>query len=73
MEIARQGGALYDKFVNFISDMEKLGNNLRLSQNSYRDAMNKLSEGQGNLVRSSEKLKELGAKASKQIPKNMLE
>lgn len=73
MEIARQGGALYDKFVNFISDMEKLGNNLRLAHNSYRDAMNKLSEGQGNLVRSSEKLKELGAKASKQIPKNMLE
>lgn len=73
MEIARQGGALYDKFVNFIADMEKLGNNLRLSHNSYRDAMSKLSEGRGNLVRSTEKLRELGAKASKQISQNLLD
>jgi DNA recombination protein RmuC len=73
MEIAKQGGALYDKFVNFIADMEKLGNNLRLSQNSYKDAMSKLSEGRGNLVRSTEKLKELGAKASKQISQNLLD
>jgi DNA recombination protein RmuC len=73
LEIARQGGALYDKFVNFIGDMEKIGNNLRLTQNSYSDAMNKLSEGRGNLVRSTEKLKVLGAKASKELPKKMLE
>ncbi len=73
LEIAKQGGALYDKFVNFIGDMEKIGNNLRLTQNSYTDAMNKLSEGRGNLVRSTEKLKILGAKASKELPKKMLE
>ncbi|SHJ59113.1 DNA recombination protein RmuC [Tangfeifania diversioriginum] len=73
LEIARQGGALYDKFVNFIGDMEKIGNNLRLTQNSYDDAMNKLSEGRGNLVRSTEKLKSLGAKASKVLPKKLLE
>ncbi len=73
MEIARQGGALYDKFVNFIADMEKLGNNLRLTHNSYKDAMSKLSEGRGNLVRSTEKLRELGAKASKQISQNLLD
>ena len=73
LEIARQGGALYDKFVNFIGDMEKIGNNLRLTQNSYNDAMNKLSEGRGNLVRSTEKLKSLGAKASKELPKKLLE
>ena len=71
-EIARQGGALYDKFVGFISDMEKIGNNLRLTQNCYNDAMNKLSEGRGNLVHSTEKLKELGAKASKEMPQNLL-
>lgn len=73
LEIARQGGALYDKFVNFIGDMEKIGTNLRFTQNSYNDAMNKLSEGRGNLVRSTEKLKSLGAKASKELPKNLLE
>jgi DNA recombination protein RmuC len=73
LEIARQGGALYDKFVNFIGDMEKIGNNLRLTQNCYKDAMNKLSEGRGNLVRSTEKLKEMGAKASKELPKKLLE
>jgi DNA recombination protein RmuC len=73
LEIARQGGALYDKFVGFISDMEKIGNNLRLTQNSYKDAMNKLSEGRGNLVRSTERLKEMGARASKEIPQKFLE
>ncbi|MBW6536466.1 MAG: DNA recombination protein RmuC [Mariniphaga sp.] len=73
LEIARQSGALYDKFVGFISDMEKIGNNLRLTQNSYRDAMSKLTEGRGNLVRSTEKLKEMGAKASKELPRKMLD
>ena len=73
MEIARQGGALYDKFVNFIADMEKLGNNLRLSNNSYKDAMSKLSEGRGNLVRSTERLRELGARTTKQISQNLLD
>lgn len=73
LEIARQGGALYDKFVNFVADMEKIGNNLRLTKNSYNDAMNKLAEGRGNLVRSTQKLKALGAKASKELPKKMLE
>lgn len=72
LEIARQGGALYDKFVGFIGDMEKIGNHLHNSQSSYNDAMNKLSEGRGNLVRSTQKLKELGAKASREIPGNLL-
>ncbi len=73
LEIARQGGALYDKFVGFVGDMEKMGNNLRTTQGTYNDAMNKLTEGRGNLVRSAQKLKELGAKAAKEMPKNMLQ
>jgi DNA recombination protein RmuC len=73
MEIARQGGALYDKFAGFVTDMEKIGNNLRITQNSYKDAMSKLSEGRGNLVRSTEKLKELGAKTTKELPSKMIE
>ncbi len=71
IEIARQGGALYDKFVGFVKDMEKIGNNLQITQNSYSDAMGKLSEGRGNLIRSTEKLRELGARASKKIPEKL--
>lgn len=73
LEIARQGGALYDKFVRFVGDMEKIGSNLRTTQNTYSDAMNKLTEGRGNLIRSTQKLKELGAKATKELPDKMLE
>lgn len=73
IEIARQGGALYDKFVGFIKDMDKIGSNLRTTQNTYDAAMKKLSEGRGNLVVSTEKLKEMGAKTTKQIPKSLLD
>ncbi|WP_321288601.1 DNA recombination protein RmuC [uncultured Sunxiuqinia sp.] len=73
MEIARQGGALYDKFVNFIGDLEKVGANIEQTRKNYDLAMNKLNEGRGNLVRSAEKLRELGAKASKELPQKYLE
>lgn len=68
MEIARQSGALYDKFVGFISDIEKLGKSIDGLQKTYDDASKKLYTGAGNLVRRVEKLKELGASASKEIP-----
>ncbi len=67
-EIARRGGALFDKFVGFVEDMQKLGNQLDTTRNTYHDAMGKLSTGRGNLVRQTELLRELGAKASKQLP-----
>lgn len=73
IEIARQGGALYDKFVNFITDLEKIGNNIDQTRKNYDLAMNKLYDGRGNLIRSAEKLKELGAKASKKLPPKYLE
>ncbi|WP_159518667.1 DNA recombination protein RmuC [Sunxiuqinia indica] len=73
MEIARQGGALYDKFVNFIGDLEKIGVNIEQTRRNYDLAMNKLNDGRGNLVRSAEKLRELGAKASKELPKKYLD
>ncbi len=68
IEIARQGGALYDKFVNFLTDLDAIGRNLETLKKSYDGAINKLSTGKGNLIRSTEKLRELGAKASKQLP-----
>ena len=64
-EIARQAGALYDKFVNFTDDLTKLGNQLQTVQNTYADSMKKLVEGRGNLIRRSEQLRELGAKTTK--------
>lgn len=68
IEIARQSGALYDKFVGFISDMEGIGKNIEGTRKSYDSAMNKLKDGRGNLIQSVEKIKKLGAKASKELP-----
>lgn len=73
MEIARQGGALYDKFVGFISDMENMGKNLETTRKTYELAMNKLHIGSGNLVRRAENIRKLGAKTTKIIPGHMLE
>jgi len=73
LEIARQAGALYDKFHTLIEDLTKVGNNIKSSQNSYQDAMNKLVEGKDNLVRKTERLKELGAKTTKQLSQQLLD
>ncbi len=73
IEIARQGGALYDKFVGFISDMEKIGKSISSTQNNYNDAMNKLQTGSGNLIRRAENIKQLGAKTTKQLPHQYME
>jgi DNA recombination protein RmuC len=72
LEIARQSGALYDKFVGFITDMEKIGRGISNVKGNYNDAMNKLQTGSGNLVGRIENIKKLGAKTSKEIPKPML-
>jgi len=58
---------MYDKFVGFIADMENIGKYVKQSQDAYDKALNKLSEGSGNLVSTSDKIKKLGAKATKQI------
>lgn len=68
MDIATQGGALYDKFVGFVEDLEAIGTRLDQTQASYSQAMNKLKDGRGNLIRRVQKLQELGVKASRQLP-----
>ncbi len=68
LEIARRGGALYDKFVGFYEQLETLGACIRRTQESYDDSMSKLKTGRGNLVRQVEMIKNLGAKASKSLP-----
>ncbi|WP_020406750.1 DNA recombination protein RmuC [Hahella ganghwensis] len=71
IEIARQAGNLYDKFVNFTTDLEAIGQRLEQTQKAYDGAMGKLSVGRGNLVARVEKLKQLGARASKQLPESL--
>lgn len=66
-EIARQGGALYDKFVGFVEDMQKLGKTIDRTAQTYTEAMSKLTSGHGNLATRAEKLKELGAKTAKKL------
>lgn len=66
-EIARQGGALFDKFVGFVQELEKIGTNLERAQRSYQDAMLKLKDGQGSLSKRAEKLRLLGIKNRKEL------
>jgi len=72
LEIAKQSGALYDKFVAFTEDLISVGNRLDQAKGTYVDAMKKLTDGSGNLVRRAEKIKELGAKTSKQLPQSLV-
>lgn len=67
VEIARLGGVIYDKLVDMLDDFHKINNNLEKAQKSYSDAMNKLSDGRGNIFITADKMKTLGAKASKQL------
>jgi DNA recombination protein RmuC len=71
LEIARIGGSLYDQFYRFIDDMKMIEKNLLLSQNAYSSAFKRLSEGKGNLISTAEKIKTLGAKATKSIDRNI--
>lgn len=76
LEIARQSGMLYDKFVAFIDDLKQIGQRLDMAQDAYHDAMNKLNDSKkygDTLIGRSEKIRALGAKATKQLPKELLE
>ena len=73
IEIARQAGSLYDKFHSFTDDLIKIGHNLNTTKNTYNDAMNKLTEGKDNLIRKTERLRELGAKTRKKIDPKLIE
>ncbi len=65
LEIADRAGKLYEKFVGFTEDLIKVGQQMDAAKRSYSEAMGKLSEGSGNLVRQVEMLKGLGAKTNK--------
>lgn len=72
LEIARQAGALYDKFEGFVTDLVKIGKKMDEAKVEYQGAMNKLVDGKGNLITSVEKLKKMGAKAKKALPENII-
>ena len=73
LEIARQSGALYDKFCGFVSDLDGIGKAIDNAHKKYESAQNKLITGNGNLVRSVEKIKALGAKTNKSISQDLLD
>ena len=73
LEIARQAGALYDKFEGLLKDLINIGKKIDATKNDYSLAMNKLVEGRGNLITSVEKLKKMGAKAKKALPESIIE
>ena len=72
IEIAERGGKLYDKFYGFIEDMDKIGQSLKKAESDYDSAYKKLITGSGSLVRQTEMLKDLGAKTTKALSKDIL-
>lgn len=73
MEIAKRGELLYDKFVGFAANFEKVGESLDSAQKTYAESLKQLRDGQGSLVRQAEMLTELGIKSDKKLPRGMLE
>lgn len=68
LDIAKRGGALYDKFVGLVKDIEHLGEKLSAAQKAHDDVMGKLASGKGNLIRQVDELKAMGAKTEKSLP-----
>src|SRR5690606_22106281 len=73
LEIAKKGGALYDKLVAFVEDLTKVGSQLETVKKTYDLSMNKLSRGRGNLVTRAEGLKNLGIKCNKKLPSELID
>ena len=72
-EVMDRGSKLYEKFAGFVTDMDVIGDNIRKADQSYSNAMKKLAEGPGNLIGQVEKLKELGIRTNKSIPRKLLD
>lgn len=67
IDIAEKSGQMYDKFVGFVTDMERIEKGLTAARTAYDGAMNKLRDGRGNLITRAENLRKLGVKASKRL------
>lgn len=73
LEIAQQGGALYDKFVGFVGDLTQLGRQMDMTQRVYVEAMKKLHAGRGNLIKRAQNIKDLGARTSKTLDQKLVD
>jgi DNA recombination protein RmuC len=73
LEIAKQSGLLYDKFVNFVKDLDNVGTHLDRARDAHKDSMNKLGTGQGNLIRKAEHIRKLGARTRKKLDEALVE
>ncbi len=73
VEIAERSGMLYDKFASFIDTLRDIGMHINKSQDKYKEAVNQLTDGRGNIISQFEKMKELGAKAKKDLPEKLLD
>lgn len=76
LEIARQSGALYDKFVDFVNDLITIGKKIDDAKESFNSAMNKLCDSKkkgDSLIERAEKIKELGARTTKMLPKEVID
>lgn len=71
-EIARRAGLLYDKFRSFLEELEKLGRQINTAQSSYNNVINKLSQGQGNIISQAIQLKELGVQPKRDLPETII-
>ena len=72
-EIAESAGRMYDKFATFVEHLEEVGKRIEQSSKAYQSAMGSLSEGKGNLVKRASDLRDLGVKASKELPRDLVE
>ncbi|NOU15966.1 MAG: DNA recombination protein RmuC [Bacteroidales bacterium] len=73
LDIANRGGLLYDKFVGFVENLQAIGENIHKAHASYESAFSQLKDGKGNLITQAKQLKELGVKAKKTIPNELIE
>jgi DNA recombination protein RmuC len=73
LEIADRAGALYDKFVGFVNDLERVGDQIENTRKAYDGAHNKLVSGKGNLIGRAQSLIGLGVKSRKQLPATVLQ
>ncbi|MEO1714799.1 MAG: DNA recombination protein RmuC, partial [Bacteroidota bacterium] len=74
LEIARQSGLLYDRFVAFVEDMQTIGQRIDQAQSSYHSAMQKLKTGKkpgSTLIGRAERIRELGARTTKRLPESL--
>jgi DNA recombination protein RmuC len=71
--IVSEAGKLYDKFESFVDDLQDVGARLKQAQTAYDGALGKLSTGRDNLVRKAEKLRVLGLKVKKELPKDLVD